>query len=79
MVCKSPGQHVIPLTKDRNNLIKPDRKAFDLSLLKRRDVLLLIGWASSVRLDKNHPLLPDNVISVSLTTHRGAIVVLWPT
>jgi MFS family permease len=63
------------LMKDRNDMAKPNQKAFDLSLLRRVEFLLLIGWAFLSTFGYTVVLfsLPNNAISIGLTAHQGAV------
>jgi len=61
--------------RDRNQQIVPNQKAFDLNLLKRPEMLLIIGWASFSTLGYTMILfsLPDNTLKLGLTIRDGAI------
>jgi predicted MFS family arabinose efflux permease len=63
------------LMKDRNQQIVPNQKAFDLSLLQRPEMLLIISWASFSTLGYTMILysLPDNTLKLRMTVRQGAI------
>ena len=63
------------LMQDRNQQIVPNQKAFDLSLLKRPEMLLIISWASFSTLGYTLILysLPDNTLRLGMTVRQGAI------
>ena len=63
------------LMRDRNQQIVPNQKAFDLGLLKRPELLLIIGWAFFSALGYTMILfsLPDNTAKLGLTVRQGAI------
>lgn len=63
------------LMRDRNQQVEPNQKAFDLSLLKRPELLLIIGWASFSALGYTMILfsLPDNTAKLGMTVRQGAI------
>lgn len=64
------------LMRDRNSDIKPNQHSFDLSLLKRYEFILLVGWAYFSTLGYTIILfsLPDNAVKVGLTSRQSAIV-----
>lgn len=63
------------LMQDRNHHIVPNQKAFDLSLLKRPELLLTIAWACFSTLGYTMIIysLPENALKLGLTTEQGAI------
>ncbi|KAJ5812448.1 hypothetical protein N7474_008749 [Penicillium riverlandense] len=64
------------LMRDRNSDLKPNQHSFDLSLFKRYEFVLLVGWAYFSTLGYTIILfsLPDNAVKVGLTSRQGAIV-----
>ncbi|KAI4210707.1 MAG: hypothetical protein LQ351_006483 [Letrouitia transgressa] len=66
----------IAIIKDRNRIVKPRLKAFDLCLLKRLEIWLILGWGflSEIGTVVLSYSLPNYARSVGLTAQHGSIV-----
>ncbi|KAI1608788.1 major facilitator superfamily domain-containing protein [Exophiala viscosa] len=63
------------LMRDRNKQIDPNQKAFDLSLFKHYEFILVVCWAlfSTMGYTLVFFSLPDNALKIGLTFKQGAI------
>lgn len=63
------------LIRDRNKQILPDQKAFDVSLLRRRPFLYIMGWAYTCNLGYTLILfsLPDNAVAMGFSARTGSL------
>ncbi|UKZ80600.1 hypothetical protein TrVFT333_008362 [Trichoderma virens FT-333] len=66
----------IILIKDRNKHIQPTQNAFDFTLLKRPELLLILAWIFLSTIGYTCVLfsLPDNAVRIGLTAHQGSIL-----
>lgn len=64
------------LIRDRNKVINPNQRAFDFTLLKRFEFLLLLAWGFFSMLGYIVILfsLPDYAASVGMTKQQGSIL-----
>lgn len=64
------------LIRDRNKIINPNQRAFDFTLLKRFEFLLLLAWGFFSMLGYIVILfsLPDYAASVGMTKRQGSIL-----
>lgn len=71
----------ITLMKDRNHIIKPDQHPFDVRLLCRCDVWLLLVWAFLSMLGQLTLLfsLPDFALSIDLSQSQSTEVAIFVT
>ncbi len=71
----------IALTRDRNHIIMPEQHPFDVRLLFRFDVWLLLVWAFLSTLGQITLLysLPDFALSIRLTQSQSTEVILFLT
>lgn len=63
------------LMRDRNKVVVPNQRAFDVQLLKRYEFLLILLWAffSTFGFTLILFTLPDNALQIGLTMHEGAV------
>jgi MFS family permease len=64
---------VILLIRHRNHITKPPQLTFDMKLLRRTDVILLLGWSFVSMLGYTVLLfsLPDSATSIDLSQAKG--------